>query len=661
MRRTGGRPACHVASPRLDVICLGRAAVDLYGQQVGGRLEDMQTFAKYLGGSSGNLAAGLARLGVRSAMLTRVGDEHMGRFVREALAREGVDVSQVRTDPSRLTGMVVLGIGAGNDIPHIFFRERCADMGLCEDDVDEAFIGSARMLAITGTHLSREQTRRAVDKAVRAARANDVRVALDIDYRPVLWGLTAAGEGASRYVESDEATGALRALLPHCDLVIGTEEEIAIAGGSADPLEALRAIRAASSAVIVMKRGALGCVIFEAGPIESLDDGATVAGQDVEVFNTVGAGDAFLSGFLYGWVEGKPWTRCGELGNACGALVVARHGCTPAMPSLVELQAWLARKVPPRRPAEDPELAHLHRATTWSDGTEPLCILAFDHRSQFEALAGRHGQPFERIGAFKDLVADVLLEALARGANGIRHGAIVDYRYGSNALARLSATGLWTGSPIEVPGSRPLVLEPHFGTAAHLASWPAYRAVKCLLFYHPDDPAELRHAQEERVRALYADVTALDRRLLLEVICPPRENEHDAPLPRALRRFYNLGVRPDWWKLEPQTADGWRAIGDVITSCDPHCKGVVLLGLGADAETLAADLEVAAPFDICRGFAVGRSIFADAAEQWFAGAMTDDDARQSIASCYDRMIEVWQTSAAKPGATKPGTTVPAAP
>jgi 5-dehydro-2-deoxygluconokinase len=634
-----------VADRPIDVICLGRAAVDLYGQQVGGRLEDMQTFAKYLGGSSGNLAAGLARLGTKSAMLTRVGDEHMGRFVREALAREGVDVSQVRTDPSRLTGLVVLGIGAGFDVPHIFFRERCADMGLCEDDVDEAFLGSARLLAITGTHLSTDTTRRAVDKAVRAARANGTRIALDIDYRPVLWDLAAAGEGASRYIESAEATAALRELLPDCDLVIGTEEEIAIAGGSPDVLPALRAIRAASDAVIVMKRGARGCVIFETGPVRSLDDGVAVPGQDVDVFNTVGAGDAFLAGFLHGWVESESWQRCGELGNACGALVVARHGCTPAMPSLVELQAWLARKRPSRRPADDAELAHLHRATTWADGTGPLCILAFDHRSQFETLAARHGKPFERIGAFKELIADVLLETLAEGTPGIRHGAIVDDRYGGSALARLAATGIWTGSPIEVPGSRPLVLEPHFGTAAHLASWPANRVVKCLLFYHPDDPAELRHAQEERVRALYADVTALDRRLLLEVICPPAEGPADAPLPRALRRLYNLGVRPDWWKLEPQSADGWHAIGDVIADGDPHCKGVVLLGLGADPESLAADLEVAAGFDICRGFAVGRSIFADAAEHWFSGMMTDDDTRAAVATRYRRMIEVWRTSA----------------
>lgn len=628
-----------MADRALDVICLGRAAVDLYGQQTGGRLEDMQTFAKYLGGSSANLAAGLARLGCKSAMLTRVGNEHMGRFVREELARLGVDVSHVRTDPDRLTGSVVLGVGPGGDIPHIFFRERCADMGLVEDDVDPAFIGSARMLAITGTHLSTPGTRAAVAKAIAAARAAGTRVLLDIDYRPVLWGLASHGEGASRYVEAREITRVLGSVLPDCDFLVGTEEEIAIAGGAPDPLAALRAIREHSAGVIVLKRGPHGCVVFPEGPIRSLEDGIVVPGFDVEVFNTVGAGDAFLSGFLAGWLAGEPLEDCGRRGNACGALVVARHGCTPAMPSREELEVFLARPQPPRRPREDDLLAHLHRATTWKDDPRPLCILAFDHRSQFERIATRHGRPAEDIGAFKRLVVDALLD-VARERTDVRHGAIVDERYGKPALDRLAATGLWTASPIEIPGSRPLDFEPHFGTALHLLTWPASRVVKCLVFYHPDEPGELRHAQEERLRELAVTLAGLERRFVLEVICPKVEGGHPDPLPRAMRRLYHLGVRPDWWKLEPQTEDGWRAVREVIAEGDPHCKGVLLLGLGADAETLAEGLTVAAKIDVCRGFAVGRSIFAGAAERWFAGG-ADEDARRAIVESYRSMIDVW--------------------
>ena len=135
---------------RFDLICVGRAAVDLYGEQIGGRLEDMQSFAKYLGGSPANAAVGASRLGLRVAMLTRVGDEHNGRFVRETLAAEGVDVSQVRTDPTRLTALVFLGIRDRDTFPLVFYRERCADMGLVADDVEPDFIASRASAADLG-------------------------------------------------------------------------------------------------------------------------------------------------------------------------------------------------------------------------------------------------------------------------------------------------------------------------------------------------------------------------------------------------------------------------------------------------------------------------------------------------------------------------------
>ena len=112
----------------LDVITIGRASVDLYGAQVGGRLEDMGSFQKYIGGSPTNMAAGMARLGLKSALITLVGDEHMGRFIREELAREGVDVTGVITDKERLTALVLLGIRDEDHFPLIFYRENCADM-----------------------------------------------------------------------------------------------------------------------------------------------------------------------------------------------------------------------------------------------------------------------------------------------------------------------------------------------------------------------------------------------------------------------------------------------------------------------------------------------------------------------------------------------------
>jgi 5-dehydro-2-deoxygluconokinase len=197
---------------RLDVITIGRAAVDLYGEQIGGRLEDMTSFAKYVGGCPANIAVGAARLGLNVGMITRVGDEHMGRFVRETLAAEGVDVSQVRTDPQRLTGLVILGIRDRESFPLIFYRENCADMALAPADMDAAFIAQARAIVVTGTHFSTPGVDAASRTAIGHARAAGTKVVLDIDYRPVLWGLTGRGLGEQRFVAS---ANVYRGRVPH--------------------------------------------------------------------------------------------------------------------------------------------------------------------------------------------------------------------------------------------------------------------------------------------------------------------------------------------------------------------------------------------------------------------------------------------------------------
>ena len=140
--------------PRLDVITIGRSSVDLYGEQVGGRLEDMATFSKDVGGCPTNIAIGTARLGLKSGLITRVGDEHMGRFIREQCAREGVDVAGIHTDPARLTALVLLGIRDDKTFPLIFYRDNCADIALDESDIDEAFIASAKAIVWSPARIS---------------------------------------------------------------------------------------------------------------------------------------------------------------------------------------------------------------------------------------------------------------------------------------------------------------------------------------------------------------------------------------------------------------------------------------------------------------------------------------------------------------------------
>ena len=240
------------ATPRaLDVICIGRAAVDLYGEQIGARLEDVTTFARYLGGSPANTAVGCARLGLRAAMLTRVGDEQNGRFVLDSLAREGVDVSQIRLDPQRLTALVFLSIRSRTAFPLLFYRDHCADMALAATDIDARFIASAASVLISGTHLSQPETYAACRAAIEAARAAGGRVILDIDFRPVLWGLAPLGDGETRYVQAPSVSASLQAIIAMCDLIVGTEEEFCIAANMSDPLAAVIALRQKSTCTLV--------------------------------------------------------------------------------------------------------------------------------------------------------------------------------------------------------------------------------------------------------------------------------------------------------------------------------------------------------------------------------------------------------------------------
>src|SRR5262245_22803262 len=392
-----------MAERSLELITIGRVSVDLYGGQVGGRLEDMASFNKYVGGCPANIAVGAARLGLRSALLSRVGADAMGRFIREQLARQGVDTSHLVTDPRRLTALVILGIRDRETFPLIFFRENCADMALNAADFASDFIASARAIAVTGTHFSTKTVAEASMAAIAAARTAGGEVVLDIDYRPVLWGLGGHGTGEVRFVDDAMVTKHLQSILPHCTVIVGTEEEIHIAGGATDTVSALRRIRHISPALIVLKRGPRGAAAFP-GPIPpAVDDGVTAAGFPIEVYNVLGAGDAFLAGFLRGHLTGESLESALRLGNAAGALVVSRHGCAPAMPTWPELQHFLNAGSSCRALRHDPVLNQIHWSTTRRLQPDELTVLAFDHRSQLERLADKAGKPRHHIARFKQL------------------------------------------------------------------------------------------------------------------------------------------------------------------------------------------------------------------------------------------------------------------
>ena len=633
-------------APALDVITIGRSSVDLYGQQVGGRLEDMASFSKAVGGCPANIAIGTARLGLKSALISRVGDEHMGRFIREQLVREGVCVDGLATDPRRLSALVVLGVRDDKTFPLIFYRTDCADAALEESDIDEAFIASAKSIVVTGTHFSRPNTAAAQKKAIAFAKKHGRKVVFDVDYRPNLWGLSGHGDGENRYIKSDTVTAHLQAILPDCDLIVGTEEELAIAGGAEDTLTTIRAIRALSNATIVCKRGPMGCVVFPGAIPDSIEKGLKGPGFPVEVYNVLGAGDAFMSGFLRGWLRDEPTETCCAYANACGAFAVSRLLCAPEIPTFEELQFFLKNGSPHRALRHDAAINQIHWATTRRAQHATLKTFAIDHRAQFEEIADAAGVPRSRIAAFKLLGVQATAK-VAGGQPGF--GMLIDGTYGREALFRAADHAFWIGRPVERPGSRPLEfdLAGDGSLGAHLSEWPVTQTVKVLAFYHPDDDAALRARQIRELKRVQDAARTFSKELLIEIVAGKHGTVEDTTLARAVTQLYDAGLNPDWWKLEPSTSAGaWAATSAAIAARDPHCRGIVVLGLEAPIAQLAQSFAVARGAGAVKGFAVGRTLFSAAAKDWFAGRISDAQAVDDMAARFAALCDAWDKAGA---------------
>ena len=621
----------------IDLITIGRASVDLYGDQIGGRLEDMASFSKYIGGSPTNIAAGAARLGLRSALITRVGDEHFGRFVREQLNREGVDTRFVLTDPERLTALAILGIRDDKTFPLLFYRENCADMALSESDIDPGFIADAACLCATGTHLSNPVTEAAVLKAVRAARDSGTKTALDIDFRPNLWGLAGHSEGESRFVASESVTSKLQSTLGLFDLIVGTEEEFHIAGGSTDTISALRNVREITAASLVCKRGPMGAAAFRADIPATLDEGETGPGFEIEVFNVLGAGDGFMAGLLKGWLGGDDWPTALKYANACGALAVSRHGCTPSYPSLAELEHFLDRGV--RTPAlrKDRDLEQVHWATNRSAEWPSLKVFAFDRSDRLERLAADRDADLRVVSRFKELCLEAVRKA-ARGRSGF--GIVCDDGHGRDAAFRASGTGLWVGRPANEFDSNSAAGDQELGPdLGGLADWPLEHVVNARIRL-AGRGADLDRQVDFLVR-LFSSARRNRLEFLLEAIVPSNASTAERECAAAAESVYAAGVFPDWWKLSGARPSAWERLAETIEINDPHCRGGLIGCDDATRETLVESIESVAHCDFVRGFVAGEAAIGTTAEKWMGGSIGDAGAVAEMSSRFAELCDCW--------------------
>ena len=625
----------------LDVITIGRSSVDLYGGQVGGRLEDMTSFQKYIGGSPTNISIGASRLGLRSAVITRVGDEHFGRFITEQLTREGVNTEGIIIDKERLSALAILGIRDKEQFPLLFYRENCADMGLTKNEIDPDFIKRSKCIVVTGTHFSSKQVSEASFQAINYAKKNNVLVGFDIDYRPNLWSLGGHGDGESRFEESKVVTSHVQKIISHCDLIVGTEEEWHIAGGTQDTLKALRICRELTQAIMVCKRGAMGCTVFP-DAIINWDSGISVKVNKIEIFNVLGAGDGFMAGFLYGWLNDQSLELCAKYANACGALAVSRHGCAPAYPSKIELEHYLKNGSQHFSLRQDTFLEQLHWSTNRRKSFDNLFTLAIDHRVQFKKLAEENEKQKEDIAVFKSMALEACLEAQKTERENV--GILLDEEYAESSLHAASDHDIWIGRPIEKAGVFPLELTEEPDIGSRLANWPVNHCVKVLAPLRNDDPKDIYEHQVKLLSQLAQACRLTNHELLLEIITK-RNDKASSPeqILSLMQKLYEDNIYPDWWKLEPiENVEFWSKANNIVQQFDPYAQGIIVLGMDAPSDKLASVFDLCKNYKYVKGFAVGRSIFFETARKWFGNKITNQQAKYEMFNKFTTLIKLWK-------------------
>ncbi len=306
-------------SKTYDLLCMGRSSIDLYSNDIGAPFEEITSFAALVGGCPTNISVGTRRLGLKSALLTGIGNDRVGDFILHFLNKEGVETKFIPTKNGRRTSAVLLGIVPPDQFPLIYYRDNNADIELTIDDVLASPVEDCRLLLISGTGLSKEPSRSATQYAAEVAHKAGATVVLDIDYRPDQW-------------HDARAFGmTTRVTLPLADIAIGTEDEILNATGATSADEAVDILLKGVRQAVVFKRGGDGSTVyttsgerFDAPPFK------------IEVLNVLGAGDAFASGFIYGFLQGWGWAKAARMGNANGAIVVTRQGCANDMPTVQE-------------------------------------------------------------------------------------------------------------------------------------------------------------------------------------------------------------------------------------------------------------------------------------------------------------------------------------
>lgn len=601
----------------LDLLCMGDATVDLFAEQTGARLEDAFSFIKYIGSSAANIAIGVTRLGLKSGLVTRIGDDAMGRYVLKFLEKEKVDLSHVYIDTTKYTGIQLIGGSQQDQKPILYYRENSADRAIGKDDFAKSTFENAKALFVTGTCCSHLKLFENTLHAIYLAKEASCKIILDIEYREAIWKLACKEND----LENERAVlERVRRLFEWCDLIIGTEEELLIATGQQTPGAAISFLREHTNALIVQKRGSEGCIAYQ----KDLQAPVIENQYTIEAKGSFGSGDAFVSGFLLGYLKGSSIQESCKLANANQTIVISRKRCAQAMPYWEELQFFM------KNPLKTVQTEQRHSSLKRPRFSQDLCVLAFDHRPHFQ----KYDCSDAEIVHCKELLYQALLRA-KKQKEDVRFGVLIDEVYGKKILDSIVDFEEWVGRPIEASGISPLTFL-HGDEASYLLrTWPKNQVVKVL--------CSLEEGQIKKLHDLFLAAEQTGHHLFIGF----HFAQESLPLLyQTLEACYQSSIFPAWWGI-PFFTDSkkWKEIEELIWQNDPYCSGILIY----DHHQMLSEFgqayqKIKESCSFVKGCTCGRFLWEDVIEKWLRGEINDPALVEEVVNRFIQTAEALSIS-----------------
>lgn len=595
----------------VEVLSLGRTYINLESEQIGCSLKTARSFRKNISGTCALVSIGLSRLGRYCALLSKIGTDPLGDYIKETLTSEKIDPSLLITDPHHAT-LIALNSSA--------FYEHHSLLELQENEIDPKMIGHAKALFLTSEIFCHDASHRAARKAIIAAKDNHTKIILALEFWPSL----------GHYCPSQQS---LETILPFCNLIFGYEEEFQAFANTQNTFEALTHLRALTDATLVVKCPKENYVF----PDVITDHWKTLArhGQfDSIQFASLHEHAAFIAGFIDGWLKGEPPS------NALKQAILSEQ-ISQTTPEYLGLPSEKLLKHKVLKETKPAYFKHLHYVTTRHIHTAPQCLLNLGYHSHWEKMAASFNASKEMIQKAKALITQGLF-SLNESQTPI--GLITDEKPGDELIHIPIPAQAMLARSIELENEIPLRFATTQDLSHTLLKWPSEHIAKVSITYHPDDKYVTRGEQEAMLLSLYQACRDTEHPLLIDITPPTNSLITASTLGHIMQRFYDLGVYPDWWQFAfPRDQRSWDSIHRVIEDNDPDCLGTFIQLPTTTLEQLSAILDQAIKQPLCKGIVLGKGLIQPVVEQWLSQKIADHILIEQIKPLFHQIMTLWQS------------------